>query len=306
MPVGTAAQYPQLKDMGLIATIYSKIVNAKYYAQCLLPEITNSMYTGEIKNMGDKVVIAQRPTIVTRDYKKGQNLETQTPESQPIELEVDKAKYYNFVIDDIDADMAHIVLQDEYTDDGNKNMAIDTETDFLSSIIADAAATNQGATAGAKSAAFNLGTAGSPLSVTKSDIIEKLVTAARAVLGETNAVQNGDKGIWMLIPEVLRHAAVNSDLKDASIIGGASALRTGRLGVVDGVTLYSSNLIHQSGTKFYCPFGTKDAVSFAAAMTKSETLRSPNTFGQLYRGLHVYGWKTIKPEALGVAIVTKG
>jgi hypothetical protein len=44
--------------------------------------------------------------------------------------------------------------------------------------------------------------------------------------------------------------------------------------------------------------GQRHAISFAAQMTKMETLRSESTFGELVRGLNVYGYKVLKPEAL--------
>jgi hypothetical protein len=49
-----------------------------------------------------------------------------------------------------------------------------------------------------------------------------------------------------------------------------------------------------------CLFGHKSAITFASQYVKSESLPSPTTFGTLYRGLKVYGYKVVKPEALGV------
>jgi len=37
-----------------------------------------------------------------------------------------------------------------------------------------------------------------------------------------------------------------------------------------------------------------------------ETLRSETTFGDIIRGLQVYGYKVTKPEALSTAVVTLG
>jgi hypothetical protein len=39
-------------------------------------------------------------------------------------------------------------------------------------------------------------------------------------------------------------------------------------------------------------------------MTNMETIRSETTFGNIIRGLQVYGYKVVKPEALATAIVT--
>jgi hypothetical protein len=44
--------------------------------------------------------------------------------------------------------------------------------------------------------------------------------------------------------------------------------------------------------------------TFASQMTNMETIRSETTFGNIIRGLQVYGYKVVKPEALSTAIVT--
>jgi hypothetical protein len=54
-------------------------------------------------------------------------------------------------------------------------------------------------------------------------------------------------------------------------------------------------------------FGHKMALTFAAQLTESEgPLRHPDYFGNFYRGLNVYGYKVIKPEALGHFYACKG
>jgi hypothetical protein len=35
-----------------------------------------------------------------------------------------------------------------------------------------------------------------------------------------------------------------------------------------------------------------------------ETIRSETTFGNIIRGLQVYGYKVVKPEALSQAVIT--
>ena len=45
-------------------------------------------------------------------------------------------------------------------------------------------------------------------------------------------------------------------------------------------------------------------MSFATQLTKTESLRAESTFGNIMRGLMVFGTKVIKPEAL-VALYAK-
>ena len=48
--------------------------------------------------------------------------------------------------------------------------------------------------------------------------------------------------------------------------------------------------------------GHKSAITFASQITKVESLQNPNDFGTLVRGLNVYGYEVIKPEALALAL----
>jgi hypothetical protein len=50
--------------------------------------------------------------------------------------------------------------------------------------------------------------------------------------------------------------------------------------------------------------GHKMGFTFASQMTEMETIRSETTFGNIIRGLQVYGYKVVKPEALAQAVVT--
>jgi hypothetical protein len=43
--------------------------------------------------------------------------------------------------------------------------------------------------------------------------------------------------------------------------------------------------------------------TFASQMTNMETIRSESTFGNIVRGLQVYGYKVVKGEALSTAVV---
>jgi hypothetical protein len=43
--------------------------------------------------------------------------------------------------------------------------------------------------------------------------------------------------------------------------------------------------------------------TFASQMTNMETIRAESTFGNIIRGLQVYGYKVVKGEALATAII---
>lgn len=306
MAVPAAAGTPQYSGT-FIPEIWSGKLLVKFYAATVLAAISNTDYEGEIKNQGDKVKIRTVPDITIRKYNKNANLQIQRPESPNVELEIDQANYFNFICDDIDAHQSDIPLMNKWSDDASQQMAIYVDTEILADIYADANAYNKGATAGKISGDINLGATGFPLAATKATILEILVDC-KTCLDEQN-VPMTDR--WVVIPSWMAGMIMKSDLKDASLTGDAvSPLRNGRLGMIAELTLYQSNLLATVSdvgkTVFHAMAGHKTALSFAAQMTKMETLRSETTFGNLVRGLKVYGYKILKDVSLVDLYVYKG
>lgn len=298
MPVGAAAGTPQYSGT-FVPEVWSANLLVKFYDACVMAAISNTDYAGEIKDVGDQVNIRTIPTITIRDYTKGQELVIERPESPNVTLLIDKAKYFNFICDDIDKHQTDIALMDSWSTDAGEQMKISIETGVFGDIYADAHSSNSGASAGRISGDIDLGSTGSPLALTKSNVLDKIVDC-RVVLSEQNVPANSR---WGIIPEWMAGMIMKSDLKDASLAGdGTSILRNGRLGMIADITLYESNLLTSTTdgayTAYHSLFGQKKALSFAAQMTKMESLRTSRTFGDLVRGLNVYGYEVLKKEAL--------
>lgn len=295
--INVAAGTPQYSGI-FIPEIWSGKLLVKFYAATVIAAITNTDYEGEIKNQGDKVIIRTTPDLTIRDYNKNQALIIERPESPNVEMEIDKAKYFNFICDDIDAYQSDIKLMDDWSRDAGEQMKIHVDEGFLADVYSDAHASNKGLTAGIKTQGYNLGTSGTPLAIDKTNILDVMVDSG-VVLDEQDVPEN-DR--WMVIPPWMAGYIKQSDLKDASLSGdGTSMLRNGRIGRIDRYTLYVSNLLTSVSDTYTCwhiMAGQRHAISFAAQMTKMETLRSESTFGELVRGLNVYGYKVLKSEAL--------
>lgn len=302
-----------------IPEIWSGKLALKFYASTCMSEITNNDWEGEIKDSGDKVHIRQIPDITIRDYTKGLVLTTEVPTAAQIELLIDQGKYFAFVADDVDKVQTDMRLMDMFSQDAAEQMKQKVETTVFNAVYDDAATGNYGATAGIKSSAVNLGAVGAPLQITKTNVLDWVVDMG-LVLDEQNVPETGR---WLLLPPYICSLIKKSDLKDASITGDSqSVLRNGRLGMIDRFTIYSSNNLHTAtdlgaggatggtGSAADLPVwdvnaGTRDAISFASQFVKMETLRSTATFGDIVRGLKVFGFKTTKPEALVWSRVTK-
>lgn len=302
-----------------IPEIWSGKLQAKFYKTTVFSEISNNDWEGEIKGQGDKVNIRSIPTINIVDYNKGDNLTNQVPNSTPIELLIDKGKYFSVVLDDVDAVQTDLKLMDIFTNDATEQMKIAIDSDVLSGVKAAAATANKGATAGAISGNINLGTTGATRAISKANVLDLILDMGQ-VLDEQNVPETGR---WLVIPSWMAAMIKGSELRQAYLTGDtASPLRNGKLGMIDRFTLYVSNNLSvvtdlgsdgstggSSGAADVAATsiiaGTRDAISFASQMTNVETLRAQSTFGNIVRGLNVYGYSVVKPEALVNAYVSK-
>ena len=196
---------------------------------------------------------------------------------------------------------ADINLMDAWTRDASERMKIQIDTDVLTNILTGIHASNKGATAGAISGDINLGVTSTPVAVSATNVLSYIVDLG-TVLDEANCPES-DR--FLVIPAKMAGYIKKSDLKDASLSGdGVSIMRNGRLGMIDRFTLYMSHNLYKSGSEFNLIAGHKMGLTFATQMTNMETLRSTTTFGDIVRGLQVYGYKVVKPEALAQGVIT--
>ena len=294
-----------------IPEIWSGKLIENFYDATVLAQISNTDYEGEIRQFGDTVNIRTTPEITIRDYVKGQTLVVENPDKPKIQLLIDKGEYFSCVEDDVDKVQSDIVMMDLWSKDASERMKIKIDQRVLTDILPGVDALNKGTAAGRISGAFNLGTTGSPLSVTKDgasstvSIIDLLVDMG-TVLDEANAPEQGR---YVVIPAKMAGLIKKSELKDASLTGDSvTPLRNGRLGMIDRFTVYVSHNLSRSGTgsstKYNIIAGHKMGFTFASQMTNMESLRAQSTFGNIIRGLQVYGYKVTKGEALSSAVVT--
>ncbi|WP_157698005.1 P22 phage major capsid protein family protein [Halomonas sp. N3-2A] len=294
--------YSSTSASGFIPQVWSGKMIEKLYTRTCFAEISNTDYEGEIKSQGDTVMIRTTPSITIKDYEIGGGLSYDKPTSDMVELHIDKAKYFAFEVNNVDEYQSDIKLMNNWSDDAGQQMKIAIDKVILGDVFADAAAENAGTEAGLESGGYNMGEAGAPVDVNKTNILDVFVDCG-SVLDEQNVP---DDGRWIVIPAWMNGMLKKSDLRDASAMGdNTSVFRNGKVGMLDRFDVYVSNNMSKvtdaTTTKqaTNCIFGHKKALTFASQMTKMEDLKNPNDFGQLVRGLNVFGYEVIDPNAMG-------
>jgi hypothetical protein len=269
-------------EVNFVPEVFSKLLQAKFYKQSVLPAISNTDYEGEISGQGDKVVIRTVPAVTINDY--AGTVSNQELTTAKVEMLIDKAKYYSFKIDDVLAAQADINMLEAASSDAAEGMRVAVESDVMSSVIT-------GAT-----------TIGAQTTITAGNILGE-------ILGLSTALDNlniPEEGRFIVLPPSMISLLKQSELRQAYLTGDSeSPLRNGRVGMVDRFTVYQSNMLHT-------PAGTADAgythvlaghpkaISFASQFTSTETVRLESTFGDAVRGLKVYGSKVVVPDCLAV------
>ena len=320
-PFNTSTSY----SGAFIPTLWSGKLLAKFYQNTMLSEIANTDYEGELKNQGDTIRIRLAPSISISDYTVGQNLSYEVPTPIFQDMQVNKGKYFGVQVNDVLSYQSDMNLMNMFTEDAAKQLKISIENEvFFNNMVTEGpAAANEGATAGAISAAYNLGTDVTPIDQATPENVLKVILRMSTVLDEQNVPEDGR---WLIISPFDRHLLMQSNIAQAYFTGDAqSTIRSGKIGMLDRFTVYVSNLLPRGAAgkalvagltdpatggavasakaRRTMVAGTKAAVSFAMTVNKTEPLRNQTDFGDIVRGLAVYGRKTVKPEALVTAIV---
>ncbi len=306
--VGGSPDYTYATGTGNIPVKFATKSLDKFYDTSIVPNISNKDFVGELSQAGDEVVIPTIPDIDISEYVVNSEHDWQLPVSEPVKMKVEQAQLFAFRMDKINIrQFQDKSFMEKCSTDAGHKQARRIDTLFLADVVADAHVSNQGLTAGAKSAFYNLGVPGTPFPVTKGNILDKFVDCG-VVLDELLVPKTGR---WFAIPPWITGMLKQSDLKDASMTGQVSALMSGRLGMFDNWELFDTNLYTPvtDGADQCWPilFGHKTAVCFASDIIETAYFdKFEKTVGKGMRGVQLFDWKVVKEDCLGVFYVKRG
>jgi len=295
--------------------IYSKKVLNFFRKASVVEAITNTDYAGEISAFGDSVRIIKEPVISVSDYTRGSDTTATKLTDQELTLVVDSAKAFKFIVDDIETNMSHVnfkevatssaayALRDSYDAAVIASMFSGVSTSSPDHVLgADASAATQtmGQHQGGSNAIDLTGSDG-----TGTDPLD--VMAFMAKLLDEQSVP--EEGRWFVAPPSFYNELSQSGSKLLSVDfnAGQGSIRNGLVssGKLRGFDMYKSNNVAAASTatgKILA--GHISSTATAQTIISTEVLRDPSSFGDIVRGLHVYGAKVLRPEALVSAFYT--
>lgn len=272
-----------------IPELWAKLLLAHLQKEHVYAGLCNRMYEGEIRNHGDKVKINTLSAISISKYTAGSlSSGPETLTTNDTSLEISEADAFNFKVEDIDRAQAAGDLMAEAM-----RLAADGLNDKADQYVAGLYT----------EAAGKIGDDSSPIVPTISNAYDHLVDL-NVLLDEANVPRQGR---FVVVPSWY-HALM---LKDPRFISGSAVDQTrmrvsGYVGEVAGLTVYKSNNVpNTANSKYKIMAGHSVAITFAEQLTHMEAYRPEDSFADAVKGLHVYGAKVVRPNALAVLTVNK-
>lgn len=286
--------------------IYSKKVLNFFRKASVAEAITNTDYAGEISAYGDSVKIIKEPVISVDQYERGGSITATTLTDNEVTLVVDTANAFKFIVDDIETSMSHVNFKEVASSSAAYALRDAFDTGVIAKMFAGVPASSPNHILGSDSATdlaagtFD-GTGNLDIGYASGehDPIDVLSHMAR-LLDEQNVPEEGR---WFLANPEFYEQLVQSSSKLMSVDfnAGQGSIRNGLVssGKLRGFDMYkTNNIAATTNAAGKCIAGHMSAVCTAQTIINTEVVRDTASFGDIVRGLHVYGAKVLRPEAL--------
>ena len=287
-----------------LPSVYSKKVLNFFRKSSVIEAITNTDYSGEISAYGDSVNIIKEPVISVSAYTRN----TDTAETRLTDAEtslvVDSANAFKFIVDDIEKNMSHVNFKEVASSSAAYALKDAYDAAVLATMFAGVPASAPNHILGSDSATdlaagvFD-GAGNIDLGQSETDPLDVMARMAR-LLDEQNVPEEGR---WFVASpdfyEVLGQSS--SKLLSVDYNAGQGSIRNGLVssGKLRGFDMYkSNNIAATSNAAGKCLAGHISSTATANTILSTEVLRDPTSFGDIVRGLHVYGAKVLRGEAI--------
>ena len=288
-----------------LPSIYSKKVLNFFRKSSVVEAITNTDYAGEISAYGDSVKIIKEPVISVSDYTRGQDTTPTKLTDQELTLVVDSAKAFKFIVDDIETKMSHVNFKEVASSSAAYALKDSFDAAVIANMFSGLSASSPDHVLGADNATAlgaNVydGTGSVDIGLTSETDPLNLMARMARLLDEQNVPEEGR---WFVAgPDFYEQLGQSSSkLLSVDFNAGQGSIRNGLVssGKLRGFDMYkSNNIAATSNATGKVLAGHISSTATAQTIISTEVLRDPSSFGDIVRGLHVYGSKVLRDEAL--------
>ena len=277
--------------------IYSQKVQKFFRTASVVEAITNTDYAGEIENFGDTVNIIKEPTITVSAYSRGAVVDTQDIVDDQIQLVVDQANAFSFKVDDIEERHSHVNFESIATSSGAYALKNEYDKNVIAAMVAGVSSSSPDHVLGADSGSGQDQDVG--FGSSEVDPVDTISKHNRLL----NAADVPEENRWFLAgPEFVEQLGQASSKLMSDTTGNATPLRNGKVlsGKIMNMDVYMTNNFAASSTSnfFKVLGGHMSSTATANHIAKIEVIRHPESFSDVVRGLHVFGRKVLRDNAL--------
>lgn len=297
MAVSRSAGYANLPNDNFIPAIYSQKVQKFFRTASVVESITNTDYAGEIENFGDTVKIIKEPTVTVASYTRGSTINTQDLQDDQITLVVDQANAFAFKVDDIEERHSHVNFEAVASSSGAYALKNSYDANVIAAMLSGA-----GTTVGSDGSGQDVGTYAEGTSLAGSPEIDPINIIANHAK-RLNANDVPEENRWFLADPTFYEQLGKANAKlMADTTGSAKPLRGGKVynGKIHNFDMYMTNNFAASSTSNYYKVlsGHMSSTATANHIAKIEVVRDQDSFADVVRGLHVFGRKVLRSDAL--------
>ena len=289
-----------------LPSVYSKKVLNFFRKASVVEAITNTDYAGEISAYGDSVKIIKEPVISVYDYTRGSDTTQTKLTDQELTLVVDSAKAFKFIVDDIETNMSHVNFKEVASSSAAYALRDSYDAAVIATMFSGVSSSSPDHVLGADNATDlaagtfdGTGNLDIGFGSSEHDPIDVMARMSR-LLDEQNVPEEGR---WFVAsPDFYEQLGqASSKLLSVDFNAGQGSIRNGLVssGKLRGFDMYkSNNIAATTNAAGKCLAGHISSTATAQTIISTEVLRDPSSFGDIVRGLHVYGAKVLRGEAL--------
>ena len=261
-----------------IPKVWSAKLLENFNRALVIGALCNRSYEGDIAQFGDAVHIGSLADITVKPYVPGADIDDpEQLDGTDRVLTIDHGAYFNFFVSDVDAAQARAELMEPAMRNAAQKLAEDTEDYLLGKILEEAGVNLSGSL--------------------KAGAVYEALVALKTQMDEKNVPKAGR---CLVVP-----ASIEAELLlDSRFISagamGENRLAEGSVAKAAGFDIYVSGALTDKMLAF-----TRDCVTFAQQIVKTEAYRHEKGFDDGVKGLSLCGAKVVLPQYTFVYTITK-
>lgn len=260
-----------------ITSVWSETLLNSLEKEYVAVRNSNREFEGDIKAAGDSVKVCAISAVNLFPYMKNSDLrDPQTLDDQSVRISADRARAFNFQIDDVDKAQSVPSIMRSAMRQAASALANDADSYIFSLyeyINQNNIVTNE--------------------AVSADNIIDTIIAVREKML--TNNINSNTETVLEVSPAI---ASIILKSQITTLKNNSDAVYNGYIGSFIGFDIYVSNNIVCSNNLYKCFARTKRAIAFAEKIKSIVAYRPENRFADAVKGLYLYGATIVYPEEL--------